>query len=592
MVVENLIFNIRRQGDAAAAGVNNLGRAMTRLKGAANTATKHTNKFLSSLARIAMYRAVRRIIKGIEDALNEGLKNAYAFSQGINTEGHRFSQALDSMASSSLKMKNQLGSAFIGLLAAIAPIVNTIIALITRLANAMSQLFAVFTGGTYLKAKDVSAQFADNMASGAGSAKEWKNQLLGFDVINRLEEPSSGGGGGGADLNPMDMFEDTQIDGIFAKMRDKLLELKDSLDFSKIKESWEGLKESFQGVLDTLGRAVSWVWENILAPFIKWWIENWMPAVIDLISAILDLVNVLMQKLGPVLEDIWENYIKPVAQWIGENLVTVIKEVTRTLESMTQKLSDSTSFDDFISSLSGTESTLLGVMMVVGLFIAILFAVNHPILTITLAVAALAIWIATHWEEIKQKTEELKKKVTEKIENIKKKLDEWKQKSSEVTQAIGGFFSGLLSPVASVVSSIISWIQSIISVCSSAISAIRQLHSEQFSGTTPAETMWNGGLYASGGFPDEGEFFLARENGPEMVGTIGGRTAVANNAQIVSAIEGGVFRAMSSALGSSNNSKGKGEVVLNVNGREFMRAVYADGQAVAREHGVSLVANA
>ena len=49
--------------------------------------------------------------------------------------------------------------------------------------------------------------------------------------------------------------------------------------------------------------------------------------------------------------------------------------------------------------------------------------------------------------------------------------------------------------------------------------------------------------YASGGYPETGEIFIAREAGPEMVGTIGQRTAVANNDQIVSGIQSGVENA-------------------------------------------------
>jgi len=55
---------------------------------------------------------------------------------------------------------------------------------------------------------------------------------------------------------------------------------------------------------------------------------------------------------------------------------------------------------------------------------------------------------------------------------------------------------------------------------------------------------WEMPGYASGGFPDQGELFVAREAGPEMVGTIGGRTAVANNDQIVAGIASGVRQAM------------------------------------------------
>ena len=49
--------------------------------------------------------------------------------------------------------------------------------------------------------------------------------------------------------------------------------------------------------------------------------------------------------------------------------------------------------------------------------------------------------------------------------------------------------------------------------------------------------------YANGGFVDEGQLFIAREAGAEMVGGIGRRTAVANNDQIVEGITYGVREA-------------------------------------------------
>ena len=49
--------------------------------------------------------------------------------------------------------------------------------------------------------------------------------------------------------------------------------------------------------------------------------------------------------------------------------------------------------------------------------------------------------------------------------------------------------------------------------------------------------------FASGGFPTTGSMFIARESGPEMVGTMNGKTAVANNNQIVSGISSGVAAA-------------------------------------------------
>ena len=87
-------------------------------------------------------------------------------------------------------------------------------------------------------------------------------------------------------------------------------------------------------------------------------------------------------------------------------------------------------------------------------------------------------------------------------------------------------------------------------------------------------------LFASGGLPAEGQMFIAREAGPEMVGSIGNRTAVANNDQIVSAVSQGVYQAVVQAMAQSGgnqtveakvNDKVLFEVVLNRNRQETMR---------------------
>ena len=54
--------------------------------------------------------------------------------------------------------------------------------------------------------------------------------------------------------------------------------------------------------------------------------------------------------------------------------------------------------------------------------------------------------------------------------------------------------------------------------------------------------------YAEGGLPSAGQMFIARENGPEMVGKIGSNTAVVNNSQIVASVASGVYSAVARAL--------------------------------------------
>ena len=60
--------------------------------------------------------------------------------------------------------------------------------------------------------------------------------------------------------------------------------------------------------------------------------------------------------------------------------------------------------------------------------------------------------------------------------------------------------------------------------------------------------------YAKGGLPDVGEMFVAREAGPELVGTIGNKSAVVNNDQIVQAVSQGVAAAVSSVMGATGGS--------------------------------------
>ena len=71
--------------------------------------------------------------------------------------------------------------------------------------------------------------------------------------------------------------------------------------------------------------------------------------------------------------------------------------------------------------------------------------------------------------------------------------------------------------------------------------------------------------YELGGFPNQGQMFIAREAGPELVGTIGRKAAVANNDQIIEGIKQGVYTAVVEANNGNNGRQlvnvyiGKGE---------------------------------
>lgn len=359
MVVENLEIEITESGGSAGSALtaladtldrlaNSLGRVrpntkttsngLKRVADSAKQATKHSNNLLSSLKRIAMYRMLRSIIKEISKAFKEGLEDSYFFSERISGEGNRFAVAMDSMSTAALTMKNQMGSAFIGLLTAIQPIINTIISLVTMAANAISQLFAAFTGSTYLKANDVTKKFAENTVKGGKAAKEWKNQLLGFDEINRLNDTSSSGGGGTPKVDPTGMFEDTPIDqsildfvdrikaaanagdweGVGSIVGDKMNELISKLDTAgwaqNLSEKLRGALQIAIGFLETfdsyeLGYKIGQFFANI----------GWAGLAIDVGRLIFNLfksaVNFALGLLGGIFSGIYEFFKERIEEW-------------------------------------------------------------------------------------------------------------------------------------------------------------------------------------------------------------------------------------------------------------------------------------
>ena len=82
--------------------------------------------------------------------------------------------------------------------------------------------------------------------------------------------------------------------------------------------------------------------------------------------------------------------------------------------------------------------------------------------------------------------------------------------------------------------------------------------------------------------PTPGQLFVANEPGnPEMIGSIGGRTAVANNEQITEAIAAAVYNAVVSAQAQQADRPIQINETINLDGR----AVYRNQRQVERAQG-------
>jgi hypothetical protein len=96
--------------------------------------------------------------------------------------------------------------------------------------------------------------------------------------------------------------------------------------------------------------------------------------------------------------------------------------------------------------------------------------------------------------------------------------------------------------------------------------------------------VWNAAFSkrANGGFPATGEMFVAREAGPELVGTMGGHTAVANNDQIINGIKQGVYEAVSQA---NRSNSGSTTVKGTINGKTLLTMVIDGVNGVTDQTG-------
>ena len=178
-------------------------------------------------------------------------------------------------------------------------------------------------------------------------------------------------------------------------------------------------------------------------------------------------------------------------------------------------------------------------------------------------------------------------------------------------EAIGGFFSkmwlgirigaatainGLITAVEWLLNKVVDGINALIGGFNKVVQWAADVLGADWGGITLVKRVEFGRVevptYAQGGYPESGQAFIARENGiPEMVGTIGRRTAVANNEQIVESVASGVAEA--------NHEQN----VLLREQNELLRAllakdsgVYLDGRSLSnsvdkykREHGRVLI---
>lgn len=604
---------------------NRLADAMKRLKESIKKTDNPLSRFLSSLKRVAFYRLIRSAIKEISQAFSEGLKNAYLFSAGLTTiSGHRFAEAMDTMNSKATQMKAQLGSAFISLLTAIEPIISRIIDLAIQAADAISQFLAALTGSTYLKAAKVTDAFVDDFQTGAEAAKEWKNQLLGFDVINRLND----NGTTGLSTSELPGGEETEIAQKWKDFAEAFNNFNTDLEFNinDILFNWgEDLtgeqiaKKVLTGLGALVGAAVGFMIGGVPGAIIGTLIGASLGIVFS--SLIFDndgtlsreeLLKMICVVAGALAGGVIGFAVGgPGGAAIGAIIGAGIGLVAGNLIFGAEGQKQQKVLKTLIVALSAIAGGIIGfaiggplgavIGVTVGAGIGLLLfnaafkngKANQNLLTTTLvtvlgaiaggvlgfaiggpagALIGVAVGAGISLAIMSTLFSENGQTMEDKLIN---------SLVAALTVLAGGVIGfavgGPLGAVIGVAIAVgITLFANSVDWDAKSKSLIQSESTNVFSdyatGTLGNSSTGNvfadyasGNLnnavtvlpnipgLASGGFPNAGLFY-AYENGPEMVGTIGGRTAVATNDDIVAAVSDGVYSAVSSAMGGKNQS--------------------------------------
>lgn len=275
---------------------------------------------------------------------------------------------------------------------------------------------------------------------------------------------------------------------------------------------WNGIKSTVSGAWDSVSKTVSTGWDNFKR-FVIDYSESW---------------DFSFENIGTAVKNAWENITGKIGnalEWSG--LSRYVSEYSASwfdgMRSIKQDVSDS---------FEAVKQTVSGVVDSIVSFVGRIWDDGNGN-----GVHAVAVKIYNGLSEF-----------------INKLF------GSEYLGQIGDKFKGVFNSIISVFETGVNYLVKGINFFVENMNEALDIHIDiptwvpmiggnEFNGftldTIPEFTFYK---FAKGGFPDEGQMFIARESGAEMVGQIGGHTAVANNDQIVQAVSTGVYNAVMSAL--------------------------------------------
>lgn len=570
-----------------------------------------------SVARLQQEALNLGITKSVS-AMNQAEKaelRYYAIMTQVTTAQGDMARTLESPANQLRVLRAEItqvsraiGNLFIPILTKVLPYVIAFLQIVRELANALAKLFRfeltdVDWDGVNRGAV-AAGELSDNMDAAVDAAKEFKRYTMGFDELNIL--PSNTGSSGGTDAGVtgsgglgINLPEYGFLDGA---VQSKVSEIKQTIEDIDLVSGAAALVIgailAFSGanIPIGIGFMAFGATELIASQTLTW--DKLSEDVRQIIGGLVTFVALGALAVGAILAFSGANIPLGIALMVAGAFVLATAIVPKWNE-----------MPDSVKKTITTVMVILGAAQLVLGALLTFTGVNIPlgIALMVIGAASLATAAALNWDAV---SKFLKKSI------------------SYIAGIVGGALMvlgvllllsgagiglGLAVLAAGLASSHAAWklddnpitrfvkkmANGIISIVNVVIDAVNEMFHLDFKGLKIGGVQiipaFNKRLvnipkikqFAEGGFPNEGQLFVAREAGAEMVGNIGRRTAVANNDQIVSAVSDGVYRAVMSAMSNKDGVSGDINITINMDGDVVYRNVVKKNKEVVRATGKS-----
>lgn len=245
--------------------------------------TKKTNAELSQVNKASKkaHKGLKRVTMvglamfGIRSALSAVRKMVLSVGESLGRmamTNNGLRKSLDGLTAAGDRAKGAFGAMAAPLLQAVAPALETVLNYAAKAFNEIAKFIGALTGMKSVQiATGSTKKFAGNMANAAGSAKEIKRTLAGFDELQILtpQRSSGEGGGAGAGQEPGVKFEsvDTGLGNWQSKWQSFVDGIKQDKAFATFaasaQKSWNDIKESGETAWNKIKKA----WDNNLPTY-------------------------------------------------------------------------------------------------------------------------------------------------------------------------------------------------------------------------------------------------------------------------------------------------------------------------------------